>query len=355
MSKFSLKREGKLNYESIHNYQILDAVQDVSLYRICQLSTIITGTSQSLIAFFQPESIRFKGEVGISIANDETISFLVDYLSSREETVMCLDIDTLALSDEILETFGVNGIKSLVGLPLRGSNGTYKGCLVVFGEEPILLDEKSRTAIELLGSEALIIIEERKLIADFSNVERLFTLSNDLICIAGTDGYFKKINPSFTNLLGWDNETLLTRSFFEMIHPEDVRKTITGFEKLAKGKNTIELSHRFLCKDGSYKVLEWVATPDPKTGNIYSIARDTTDSQAKEELLSKSERRLRAFFENSQGLMCTHDLQGVFISVNEAGANKLGYASEQVIGRSLYDIVPEDRHLSRMKVEQVVR
>lgn len=327
-----------------HTYQTLDEVNDVSLYRICQLSSIVTSTSKSLLLIAGPANSKFKVEFGFNLNNDILVDFFVEQIPFNSEIVINRNVESLEISDELHTELSRNGIKSFAGLPLLGEDNEWLGCLVVFGEDPILLDSKSTQGLQLLASEAVVILQERKLISEYSNVEKLFNLSNDLICIAGTDGYFKKINPSFTNLLGWDNETLLTRSFFEMIHPDDVEKLMQEVQKLASGEPSIEFSHRFLCSDGSYKVLSWVSTPDPKTGNIFSIARDTTDAQAKEQQLAKSEGRLRAFFENSQGLMCTHDLKGVFLSVNEAGASKIGYTANQVVGRSLYDIVPEERH-----------
>lgn len=57
-----------------------------------------------------------------------------------------------------------------------------------------------------------------------------------------------------------------------------------------------------------------------------------------------SEQKLKTFFENSQGLMCTHDLQGKFITVNDAGAKILGYSKKELLKLSLYDIIPIDRH-----------
>lgn len=328
----------------VHNYQNLDAIQDVSLYRICQLSSIVSTTSKSLILIEGYAGLGYKVEVGFSMDSDELSSFCKEQTTASKDLVSCDDVDSLPLTVEISKTLSDYDIKAYVGLPLLGEKCEWLGCLFVFESDSILLNEKSMTALQLLANEAAIIIQERKLIDEFSNVEKFFNLSNDLICIAGTDGYFKKINPSFTHLLGWDKETLLTRSFFEMIHPEDVKMSIREVKKLVDGETSIKFSHRFLCKDGSHKLLTWVSTQDPNTGDIFSIARDMTDSQAKEQQLAKSEVRLRAFFENSQGLMCTHDLQGVFLSVNEAGANKIGYSSEELIGRSLYDIVPEYRH-----------
>ncbi|WP_192350239.1 PAS domain S-box protein [Algoriphagus sp. Y33] len=345
MNKDSLKGKIRSDQLPVYNYQNLDAGMNASLYRICQLSSIICATPKSLIIFEESHELGLMAASGFNLENNELTNFLKKQTLGTDTFISCEDVASLQPTEEISRAFSEHDIRSFVGLPLLEGNGDWAGCLLVLGNDTVSLDEKSRTAFELLASEALVIIQERKLMAEFSNVEKFFTLSNDLICIAGTNGYFKKINPAFTKLLGWDNETLLSRSFFELTHPDDIKKSRRKLEKLKKVGLSVKLTHRFLCQDGSYKTLDWVATQDPKTGNIYSIARDTTEAKAKEELLAKSEGRLRAFFENSQGLMCTHDLQGVFLSVNDAGAKKLGYTSEEITGKSLFDIVPKSLHV----------
>ena len=52
-----------------------------------------------------------------------------------------------------------------------------------------------------------------------------------------------------------------------------------------------------------------------------------------------SEQRYRALVESSRGLICTHDLAGVLLSVNRAAADRLGYAPEEMVGRSLRDFL----------------
>ncbi|WP_339758916.1 PAS domain S-box protein [Algoriphagus aquimarinus] len=355
----SVKGGSNSSLSSVLNYQNLDAVKDASLYRICQLSSIVSGTSKALILIEGPE-FGFKAEIGFSVDNTQLLSFFKSQIEAANTLINCKDVKSPSLADDISKALSAYDINAFAGLPLFEEKGGLIGCLFVFGSEAISLDEKAENALNLLASEVKSIIQERKLIAEYSNLEKLFNLSNDLICIAGPDGFFKKVNPSFSQLLGWSSETLLSRSFFDMVHPDDLDKTKLELEKLAKGESTTNFSHRFIHEDGTYKILEWVATPNQNSEDIYAIARDITDWSDGEAALAQSEARLRAFFENSQGFMCTHDMQGVFLSVNDAGASMLGYTKEEILGLSLFDIVPEYRkpaihkYLMAIEVEGVL-
>ncbi|PZX49604.1 PAS domain S-box protein [Algoriphagus chordae] len=343
MSKNSDKGESKSDHLSVHSYQNLDPVQDASLYRICQLGSIICSTPKAIFLFEDASKVGFTAEVGDNEASPELYAFFKNQTSGSSEIVSCEDIATLSLDAKIAKDFSDSSIKSFVGIPLQAENKEWVGCLVVLGDQSISLDEKSRTALRLLASEALIIIEERTMLNEFSNVEKLFNLSNDLICIAGVDGFFKKVNPSFTRLLGWSKEKLLSTSFFELVHPDDLEKTGLEIKRLSEGESTINFSHRFKCEDGTYKILEWVASPEIVTGNLYAIARDITEASQRELELEQSEKRQRVFFQNSPGFMCTHDMQGKLLAVNKAGAEMLGYTESEIIGMNLLELVPEYR------------
>ncbi len=56
-------------------------------------------------------------------------------------------------------------------------------------------------------------------------------------------------------------------------------------------------------------------------------------------LAESSEQRYRALVESSRGLICTHDMAGVLLSVNRAAADRLGYAADELVGRSLGDVL----------------
>jgi PAS domain S-box-containing protein len=169
--------------------------------------------------------------------------------------------------------------------------------------------------------------------------ERLFQLSNDLICVASTDGFFKRVNPAFEKVLGWDENYLLNNTFHDILHQDDVASAAVQLQGFSLGIPADNLILRTKCKDGHYKYIQWVTTPEPETGFLFAIGRDITLERERETLLQNSERRFRAFFENSEGLMCTHDLSGILSTVNTSGAAQLGYLPDDLIGRSLAEII----------------
>lgn len=105
--------------------------------------------------------------------------------------------------------------------------------------------------------------------------DRFFELSIDMLCIAHTDGYFKRLNPAFKNILGYELEELMSKPYVDFVHPDDVNATVTETKKLSTGIPTIEFQNRYRCKDGTYKWISWHCMPHP-SGTIYGVARDVT-------------------------------------------------------------------------------
>jgi PAS domain S-box-containing protein len=106
------------------------------------------------------------------------------------------------------------------------------------------------------------------------SVERLFELSRDLLCIAGIDGRFRRVNPAFVDTLGWSEEQLLERPFFAFVHPDDLAATKTEVAKLAQGIPTVSFENRYRRADGGWVHLHWTSQPDTPAGLLYAIARD---------------------------------------------------------------------------------
>lgn len=100
-----------------------------------------------------------------------------------------------------------------------------------------------------------------------------FDHSRDMLCIAGTDGYFQRVNPAFERTLGWPEEELLGRPFADFVHPDDLERTLEETEKLGRGIPTISFENRYRLPDGTYRTLRWTCHPEPEAGRLYASAR----------------------------------------------------------------------------------
>ena len=117
---------------------------------------------------------------------------------------------------------------------------------------------------------------------------QFFTLSPDLLCVIGLDGYFKELNPAWEKVLGFSRAELKAKPFIEFVHPDDRERTRLEVQAIMAGADTIALAHRALCKDGSYRWLSWTVEPALDEGGIYAIARDITERRQREDSLRQA-------------------------------------------------------------------
>lgn len=109
--------------------------------------------------------------------------------------------------------------------------------------------------------------------------EQIAHLTTDLVCLASTEGYFLWLNDRWTEVLGWTRAELTAKPFLGFVHPDDVAPTLNEVERLKDGEPTIQFDNRYLCKDGSYRILSWNTVPTPE-GVLVAIARDVTQRRA---------------------------------------------------------------------------
>lgn len=107
------------------------------------------------------------------------------------------------------------------------------------------------------------------------DLSKFFDRSLDLLAIASKDGYFLKLNPMWSHLLGYTEAELTTRPFIYFVHPDDVEKTQEVMKYLSKdGQKITNYTNRYRCKDGSLKQLMWSAWTED--GVFWAAARDIT-------------------------------------------------------------------------------
>jgi PAS domain S-box-containing protein len=185
------------------------------------------------------------------------------------------------------------------------------------------------------------VTERRRLEED---LDRFFTLSLDLLCIAGLDGRFKRLNPAWERALGFSVAELLSRPSFDFVHPEDREASLAELRRLAGGADTVAFDNRFRCSDGSYRWLSWTARPVPELGLVYAVARDITERREAEEALAREQALLRTLMDNLPDHIFVKDTHSRFITANASTLRTLGATSlAEVLGKTDFDFLPRER------------
>lgn len=183
---------------------------------------------------------------------------------------------------------------------------------------------------------------ELALQAKTEELDRFFSVALDLLCIADTDGYFRRLNQQWETTLGYSLQELEGIRFLDFVHPGDLDSTLNEISILADQQISLNFVNRYRCRDGSYRWIEWRSFP---VGNlIYAAARDITDRKQTEIVLRQSEQKFRGAFDTISTGMALVSPAGGFIEVNAALCEMLGYTEAELLRLKLEDIEhPDDR------------
>ncbi len=114
------------------------------------------------------------------------------------------------------------------------------------------------------------------------NYELYFDLSPDLLCIAGYDGYFKKINPAVSKLLGYSMDELYARPINDFVYKDDKNITDQVRNELTQAKPLYNFENRYVTKNGEIVWLTWTSFPIESEQVIFAIAKNITHKKMQE-------------------------------------------------------------------------
>lgn len=115
-------------------------------------------------------------------------------------------------------------------------------------------------------------------------LERFFTVSLDLLCIADINGFFYMLNVAWEKTLGYSIEYLKSKPLMYFVHPDDIEYTTNEMKKILTTRNiTNKFVNRYRCFDGTYRYLEWRSFPFKEF--IYASARDITEEVEQKRLI----------------------------------------------------------------------
>jgi PAS domain S-box-containing protein len=280
---------------AVRSLGLVDTPPEERFDRITRLVQAYFRVPLAFMTLVERDRLFFKSHQGTPLTGLLREGSLCDEALRRDDVMVVED----ASRDERYRhgslVAGPAAMRFYAGHPVRTHDGHAVGTLCVLDTRPRTLDDAQRSQFasfaRLLESELHRGQLERAR-SEAGTVEhelrRFFSLSLDMLCIAGHDGYFKELNPAWESTLGWSREELLGRPYLDFVHREDRARTVQEARLLEQGDITVAFENRYRCKDGSYRHLLWSAVADPAGGRVFAVARDITALRATEEALRRS-------------------------------------------------------------------
>jgi len=180
------------------------------------------------------------------------------------------------------------GYRSVGSFPLL-VGGRPIAAMNLYASEPGLFDEENLALLDKLADdvsfalESMEMAEMRRRAVD--ELHQFFTLSLDMLCIAGMDGQIRVLNPAWEKTLGFSELELRSRPMLDLVHPDDRSRLADAVQRLLAGAELDAIEIRVCSKNGSYKCVTFNATPVPRQGLIFVAAHDVSDRKQLEEQL----------------------------------------------------------------------
>ena len=274
-----------LRESEARNRQILDSAIDYA---------IIATNPEGLVTRWNAGAERILGWTEAEMCGQSVDRFFTpeDQAAGRPRVEMQLALDTGVGPDERWhqrktgERFWANGEMT----PLRRDDGAVVGFVKVLRDrtEQRLADEALRQSqAELAAANAKL---EQNVVATAAERDRLWETSPDMLLVIDFDGVIQRVNPAWTELLGYTPDELIGRSFEEFVVPEDAALTANALIQ-ARVEVLAPIENRYRHKDGSVRWFGWVARPADR--EIYATGRHITDDKVAQETLQRTEEQLR--------------------------------------------------------------
>jgi PAS domain S-box-containing protein len=229
------------------------------------------------------------------------------------------------------------GIKAAFAFPVLAGEEVV-AVLEFFSDEFVEPDEPLLEVMAGIGT-TLGRVVERKRARD--EIDRVFTLSQDMLAIVGFNGEFRRVNQAFCRALGYTEHALMEIPYLDLIYPEDLRATYKELQRLATGTSVKGFELRMRRKDGAYIWTQWNATPFASDKAIYTHARNITERKRAEAAIQAASDEIRDLYNAAPCGYHSLDKDGVFVRINDTELEWLGYKRNELIGKKkITDLMP---------------
>ncbi len=239
--------------------------------------------------------------------------------------------------DELLKEMQ---IESYIGTPLFDASHHAIGLMVVMDDKPLGNPAIAESTLRIFAARAAFEIE-RKLSEDGlrereEKLRRMLETAQEGIWIIDAEAKTTYVNKRLTEMLGYDENELIGKRPFHLLHDADRQKAKESFERRKQGARDM-LDLRFRRKDGTdcWGILSAnpVVTEQGRFEGFFSMITDITERKKAEEELRTSEEKYRRLVERieERHFIYSHGLDGVFTSISPSITRILGYTQQEFL------------------------
>ncbi|MFD2520375.1 PAS domain S-box protein [Emticicia soli] len=163
--------------------------------------------------------------------------------------------------------------------------------------------------------------------------------SHDLLLIFDADGKIEFLSPAIQKIFGYTNSETEIPNILDSIHPEDLENVMTYLNRAFTNPEVqVFATSRVRNKEGNYLWLEGTLTNmlhKPEIHAIIASFKDVTERRVFEE---------QQDFNSSDDAIMSINADKTILSWNKGAEKMFGYEDKEIIGKSIYQIVPANRH-----------
>ena len=390
---------------ALDRYAVLDTEPEQNFDDVVRLVADTFGAPIAAVSLVAEHRQWFKAETGMGVRETsfETSFCAIAILQRDVMVVPDATQDERFVSNPLV--VGAPGVRFYAGALLETSEGLPLGALCVLDTKPrpggatdaqlFLLKTLARQVMSQLELRRAI-HERDHALAEQRRVEELHmqALENAVayarerdarqaqwsavvnqatagIGQAESSGQITFANDRFCEIAGRGREELMTLRWQDLTHPDDLEENLALWNNALFGGPSFVIENRVVRPDGKNawvrKGVNAIRGPDGSFESMVAVWVDVTERQAAEHALRSLNDNLEAevaertrerdrVWSNSRDLLAITSADGILREVNPAWTTLLGYAAEDVVGRSYSDFIhPDDVEASRQALGRTMR
>lgn len=333
-----------------------------------QLSAVFKNIPIAMFIVDKDRKIKMINERGIKILNSDTVEILDEKFGN---VISCIN----SFDDENGCGFGINceeceirkSVASTFETGIKHTNVEAPVTKLVKGEpttsyylvSTCLLDEKEKTVLVSLLDITEKKKAEEKLKREVDKSEKLLSIVADMIVVLDRNGNVKKVNRRACEILGYKEEEILGKNWFDNFLPErdkEELRAVFSTIKIGDIKTYARYQNPIITKAGDERLIEWtnsiILDEKGEIEGIISSGRDITDQMNMLEALKASEEKYRLISENVSDVIWTVDLNLGFTYISPSAEKLLGYSLDEIRKMNFSDILTPSSYKEMLKIYQ---